>query len=94
MIFCLKQGKLGRQDVRYTNVLSICIRLKHLVSKSDITIVFIFKGEQDVTWVDMPRHPKRQSEFPNTHSVSKFYPTNNTDRYLSENLPQYRESDQ
>ena len=41
------------------------------------------QGQLDVTWLDMPRHPKRQASFPNAHKISKFYPANNTDHPLS-----------
>jgi len=41
------------------------------------------QGQLDVTWLDMPRQPKRQAAFPNAHKISKIYPANNTDHQLS-----------
>ena len=41
------------------------------------------QGHLDVTWLDMPRTPKRQASFPNAHKISKFYLANNTDHQLS-----------
>jgi len=41
------------------------------------------QGQLDVTWLDMPRQPKRQAEFPNAHKISKVYPANNVDHKSS-----------
>ncbi len=41
------------------------------------------QGQLDVTWLDMPRHPKRQATFPNAHKISKIYPANNIGHPLS-----------
>lgn len=48
------------------------------------------QGQLDVTWLDMPRHPKRQAEFPNAHNVSTYYPINNTDYQLSNKADAYQ----
>jgi len=41
------------------------------------------QGQLDVTWLDIPRHPKRQASFPHAHKASKFYPSNNPDHPLN-----------
>jgi hypothetical protein len=48
------------------------------------------QGQLNVTWLDMPRHPKRQASFPNAHKITKLSSAANSDRELSNKTDGYQ----
>jgi G3E family GTPase len=48
------------------------------------------QGQLNVTWLDMPRHPKRQASFPNAHKITKLSSAENSDRELSNETDGYQ----
>jgi len=81
--------QIALSDVLVANKLDLAdqeaIKLFHQWSSrpEKALIAQTMQGQLDVTWLDMPRQPKRQATFPNAHKISKIYPANNTDHQLS-----------
>jgi G3E family GTPase len=85
--------QIALSDVLVANKLDLAdqeaINLFHQWAKNSrpekTLIAQTMQGQLDITWLDMPRHPKRQASIPNAHNIFKIYPTNNTDQPLSNN---------
>lgn len=90
--------QIALSDVLVANKMDLAdqeaIKLFHQWTKNSrpekTLIAQTMQGQLDITWLDMPRHPKRQAEFPNAHRISKIYPANNTDHQLSKFSDSYQ----
>ena len=83
--------QIALSDVLVANKMDLAdqeaIKLFHHWTKNSrpekTLIAQTMQGQLDVTWLDIPRHAKRQATFPNAHKISKFFPAHNTDHQLS-----------
>jgi G3E family GTPase len=90
--------QIALSDVLVANKMDLAdqyaIKLFHQWAKNSrpekALIAQTIQGQLDVTWLDMPRQPKRKAEFPNAHKISKVYLANNTDHQLSNKADGYQ----